>query len=48
MESPSNSFEFSNLYRPFYLRGTPFYAGMLAGVAVEMLKKRKIKFSMVI
>eukprot|EP00102_Acyrthosiphon_pisum_P018530 XP_016655740.1 PREDICTED: nose resistant to fluoxetine protein 6 [Acyrthosiphon pisum] len=45
LESPSNSLEFSNYYRPFYHRGTPFYAGLLAGVVVEELKKRKIKFS---
>lgn len=48
MINPGNSFEFSKLYRPFYLRGTPFYAGMLAGIVVEVMKKRKIKFSMVI
>lgn len=45
MENPSNSYEFSNIYRPFYLRGTPFYIGLLAGFVVEELKKRKIKFS---
>ncbi|VVC41806.1 Nose resistant-to-fluoxetine protein, N-terminal,Acyltransferase 3 [Cinara cedri] len=45
LESPDNSFEFSNMYRPFYLRGTPYYAGLLAGVTVEELKKRAVKFS---
>ncbi|KAF0762026.1 nose resistant to fluoxetine protein 6-like, partial [Aphis craccivora] len=45
LENPSNSMEFSNFYRPFYYRGTPFYAGMLAGVVVKELKKREIKFS---
>ncbi|CAH1712122.1 unnamed protein product [Aphis gossypii] len=45
LENPSNSMEFSNFYRPFFYRGTPFYAGMLAGVVVKELKKREIKFS---
>ncbi|XP_015363722.1 PREDICTED: uncharacterized protein LOC107161724 [Diuraphis noxia] len=46
LENPSSSLEFSHYYRPFYHRGTPFYAGLLAGIVVEELKKRKIKFSL--
>ncbi|XP_025192359.1 nose resistant to fluoxetine protein 6-like [Melanaphis sacchari] len=45
LKNPSNSTEFSNFYRQFYYRGTPFYAGLLAGVVVDELKKREIKFS---
>ncbi|CAI6366252.1 unnamed protein product [Macrosiphum euphorbiae] len=47
LESPSNSYEFRNFYRPFYMRGIPFYAGLLAGVMVEELKKKEIKPSKV-
>lgn len=46
-ENLSNSYEFSNFYRPFYMRGIPFFAGLLAGVLVEELKKKGIKFSTV-
>lgn len=28
---------------PFYMRGIPFYTGMLAAVVVEELKKREYK-----
>lgn len=28
---------------PFYMRGIPFYTGMLAAVIVEELKKREYK-----
>ncbi|XP_060865557.1 nose resistant to fluoxetine protein 6-like [Metopolophium dirhodum] len=45
LENPSNSMEFRNYYRPFFYRGTPFFAGILAGIVVEELKKREIKFS---
>lgn len=45
LENPSNSTEFSYYYRPFFYRGTPFFTGLLAGVVVEELKKREIKFS---
>lgn len=48
MENLDTSFEFSNLYRPFYLRGIPYYAGLLTGVVVDELKKREVKFSSVI
>ncbi|XP_022182796.1 nose resistant to fluoxetine protein 6-like isoform X2 [Myzus persicae] len=48
LQNPSNSSEFSHYYRPFYHRGTPFYAGLLAGIVVEELKKRKIKLSMTV
>ncbi|XP_050442482.1 nose resistant to fluoxetine protein 6-like [Adelges cooleyi] len=43
--NPANSFEFKNLYRQFYLRGIPFYAGLLAGLIADALKKREIKMS---
>lgn len=46
-ENIQNSEEFQNFYRPFYLRGTPFFAGLLAGVFVEDLKKPAKKISQV-
>ncbi|XP_022172973.1 nose resistant to fluoxetine protein 6-like isoform X2 [Myzus persicae] len=43
LENPSSSYEFRNFYRPFYMRGIPFYAGLLAGSIVEELKKKGIR-----
>ncbi|CAH1712124.1 unnamed protein product [Aphis gossypii] len=41
--NPSTSYEYQKFYRPFYMRGIPFYTGLLAGIIVEELKKREIK-----
>ncbi|XP_026813027.1 nose resistant to fluoxetine protein 6-like [Rhopalosiphum maidis] len=43
LQDPSSSFEFRKFYRPFYMRGIPFYAGLMAGIIVEEMKKREIK-----
>ncbi|XP_050442512.1 nose resistant to fluoxetine protein 6-like [Adelges cooleyi] len=45
LEKPSNSFEYRNLYRQIYIRGIPFYAGMLAGIMADALKRRQLKIS---
>lgn len=47
LEYPGNSFEYNTLYRPFYLRGTPFFIGLLAGMTVEELNLRETKLSTV-
>ncbi|XP_050440176.1 nose resistant to fluoxetine protein 6-like isoform X2 [Adelges cooleyi] len=44
-ENPLSSYEYSNLYTQIYMRGIPFYAGLLAGVAADALKQREIKIS---
>ncbi|XP_050440209.1 nose resistant to fluoxetine protein 6-like [Adelges cooleyi] len=41
----SNSYDFTHLYSKPYVRGLPFYIGLLAGVIVEVLKKKDIKMS---
>ncbi|XP_050440201.1 nose resistant to fluoxetine protein 6-like isoform X1 [Adelges cooleyi] len=41
----SNSFHFTHLYTQLYVRGLPFYIGLLAGIIVEVLKKNDIKMS---
>lgn len=48
LEDHSTSYEFRNFNRTFYMRGIPFYAGLLAGIIVEELKKKEIKPSKVI
>lgn len=47
LKNPSSSYEFEHLYRPFYIRGIPFFAGLLAGVIIEELKKIEFKMSKV-
>ncbi|XP_050440159.1 O-acyltransferase like protein-like isoform X1 [Adelges cooleyi] len=41
----SASYHFTYLYSRFYVRGLPFYIGLLAGDIVEVLKKKQVKMS---
>ncbi|XP_050440166.1 O-acyltransferase like protein-like isoform X7 [Adelges cooleyi] len=43
--SSSASYHFTYLYSRFYVRGLPFYIGLLAGDIVEVLKKKQVKMS---
>ncbi|XP_050435613.1 nose resistant to fluoxetine protein 6-like, partial [Adelges cooleyi] len=41
----SYSYHFTHLYSKLYVRGLPFYIGLLSGIIVEVFKKKYIKMS---
>ncbi|XP_050440208.1 O-acyltransferase like protein-like isoform X2 [Adelges cooleyi] len=41
----SHSYDYTHIYSQLYVRGLPFYIGLLAGDIVEVLKKKEIKMS---